>query len=132
MKAKFMIAIGWMCVGLGMIGVVVPVLPTTPFLLLAATLFARNSKKYEAWLKSTKVYKNYVVPFKTKGGLTLRTKIEITLTSFTILMISGIVVSTIYIRLLLLFIGCCHLFVIIRIPTIKPEEKSDKSEQEVS
>lgn len=45
-----LICFGWLCVSLGLIGVVVPGLPTTPFLLLAAWAFSRSSKKFQAWL----------------------------------------------------------------------------------
>jgi uncharacterized membrane protein YbaN (DUF454 family) len=46
----FWLGFGWICVGLGAIGAVLPLLPTVPFLLLAAFCFARSSEKVDRWL----------------------------------------------------------------------------------
>lgn len=67
-------AVGSVCVGIGAIGVFVPVLPTTPFLLLAAACFVRASPRLHGWLLSHRRLGPYVSGFVEGGGLTVRAK----------------------------------------------------------
>ena len=56
----FYLMIGFTSLGLALLGVVLPLLPTTPFLLLAIACFSRSSKRFEQWLYHTKLYQIYV------------------------------------------------------------------------
>ena len=67
--------IGMISFGLGFIGIVLPILPTTPFLLLAGFCFARSSKRVHNWFVSTKAYQRHLEPFVQKRAMTLKTKI---------------------------------------------------------
>ena len=62
---------------LGMVGVALPILPTTPFILLAAFCFARSSTRLNDWFKGTKVYKQVLEGYVTKRSMTLRAKLTI-------------------------------------------------------
>lgn len=66
---------GWLSLILGIIGIFLPLLPTTPFLLLSASLFAKSSKKFYNWLINHKYLGSYIRQFKEDKSISLRTKI---------------------------------------------------------
>lgn len=68
---------GLLCVVLGTAGIFLPLLPTTPFLLLAAYLFARSSERLYAWLLAHKHLGPYIHAFRDRTGLTRTQKTRI-------------------------------------------------------
>ena len=89
-KKILYIILGCIGVGLGAVGAVVPMLPSFPFLMLAAFSFARSSEKLERWFKGTKLYKNNLEDYVAGHGMTWKTKIRIMIT-VTLLMSIGFV-----------------------------------------
>ncbi len=75
MQKKLMVAAGWSSVGLGILGMFLPILPTTPFILLAAWLFCRSSKSAEQWLLNHKIFGKIVENYRTNKGIPLHVKI---------------------------------------------------------
>jgi len=71
------IALGFIFTGIGIVGIILPVLPTTPFLLLAAICFAKGSDRMDKWFRSTKIYKNHLESFEKNRAMTLKTKLTI-------------------------------------------------------
>lgn len=65
-----LIAAGLICVGLGALGILLPGLPTTPFLLLAAYCFARSSEHFHGWLLNHRWFGSYVRNFESGRGMT--------------------------------------------------------------
>lgn len=83
-KALFAI-LGCLNVALGVLGIVLPLLPTTPFLLLAAFLFARSSGRWHRWLLNQRILSPYIHAFRNKTGLTRAQKLRIA-ASFTVML----------------------------------------------
>lgn len=80
MKKLLYLMLGFLAVGLGGLGAVLPVLPTFPFLMLAAFCFARSSQRVEHWFKGTKLYRENLKDFVAGKGMTRRTKARILVT----------------------------------------------------
>jgi uncharacterized membrane protein YbaN (DUF454 family) len=70
-----LIAAGTICVGLGIAGIFLPLLPTTPFLLLAAVCYAGSSKRFYLWLTENRWFGRYIKNYRDGKGLTLTTKV---------------------------------------------------------
>lgn len=90
LKKMLYLLIGFLGVVLGAVGAVVPMLPTFPFLLMAAFGFGKSSERLERWFKGTRLYRENLEDFVSKRGMTRKAKIRIMLT-VTILMSIGFV-----------------------------------------
>ena len=69
--------VGLLSLGLGVLGIFLPLLPTTPFLLLSIACFSRSSKRFENWLYHTKMYQTYVADFRETGTIAKERKKKI-------------------------------------------------------
>ena len=120
---KVLFALAWLVLALGAVGVVIPILPTTPLVLLASFLFAKSSPRFDAWLRRTRLYRSYVVPFRESGGMTTRKKVTMfAVTTFTC-GISFALVSFLPARIILVAVVAGMGFALVRIiKTISPEE----------
>lgn len=70
-----LLAIGWLSVALGVIGIFLPVLPTTPFLLLAAACFARSSPRFYQWLVQHPRLGPWICNYLDGNGIPLKGKV---------------------------------------------------------
>ncbi len=92
------ILLAFLFVGLGMLGVALPILPTTPFLLLASFFFAKGSDRFHRWFKSTKLYENHLEEFIITRAMTLKKKLCILLPVSAMLITTFILVPNTYAR----------------------------------
>ena len=68
---SLMIILGTVCVFMGFIGIFIPVLPTTPFLLLAAYLYGRSSERFLNWLVTNRLFGRYIDNYRSGRGITV-------------------------------------------------------------
>ena len=115
-----LIVIGWLCVILGVLGIFLPLLPTTPFLLLAAACFMRSSPKFYQWLVEHPKLGKYIIYYLKGKGIPKRAKImAICMIWFTMGISIIWVVPMLWVKLLLFFIGACVSIYLWRQPTIE-------------
>ena len=118
MKRFFLVVAGLLSLTLGVIGIVVPLLPTTPLVLLAAYCFARSNDRLHHWLVHHPKFGLVIRNWQNHRGMQAEHKcraIWLTVLSF---VISLALAPTLEIRILLLFIGACVLTGISRISVI--------------
>lgn len=75
MLRLLLIAAGWLSLALGIVGVVVPLLPTTPFVLLAAACFARSSERFHHWLLGHRFFGPIIQGYLDGSGIPRRAKV---------------------------------------------------------
>ncbi|MBN1216842.1 MAG: YbaN family protein [Candidatus Lokiarchaeota archaeon] len=96
---------GSVCLALGIIGIVIPILPTTPFLLLAAACYIRSSEKAYNWIINNKIFGKYIKDFREGKGLPIKIRIYTISLLWITMIISIIIVQILWIRILLIIIA---------------------------
>ena len=115
-----LITAGTFFVGLGIVGIFVPVLPTTPFLLLAAACYARSSQRFYGWLLNNKWFGNYIRNYLERKGIPLKIKVVvITLLWITIASSVAFAVQILVVKLILVLIAIGVSIHILSVRTLK-------------
>ena len=127
MKLKKIIYIITGCIGLalGAVGAVLPLLPSFPFLLLAAVCFGKSSERLNNWFVNTKLYKNNLESFVKGQGMTWKTKIRIMITVTVLMTIGFIMMNQIVVgRIVLACVWVFHIiYFIFGVKTVKNTDK---------
>lgn len=96
--------LGFAAIGLGAVGVILPILPTTPFLLLASFCLAKGSEKFHTWFTGTKLYNNHLDDFVQNRSMTLKTKLSILLPASVMLLLALVAMPNKYGRAFIVFL----------------------------
>ncbi len=118
---RVLIIAGIFFVGLGIIGIFLPILPTTPFLLLAAACFARSSKRFYNWLLNNRWFGNYIKNYREGKGVPLKVKVlSISLLWIAIIFSAFFWVSILFAKFILILVA---IGVTIHILSIRPRKR---------
>lgn len=121
-KKTLLIVIGSISLILGVIGIVIPVLPTTPFLLLSCFCYLHSSKTLYCWMMQHRVFGKYIYNYVTYRAITKKAKVISLIWLWTSLIISMILVTNLHVRLLLTAVGIGVTVHFLIIKTIRDEE----------
>lgn len=124
-KNRLLIALGFVFLLMGTIGIFIPVLPTTPFVLLAAGCFT-SSKRLSTWLEKSKLFGEYIINYRERNGLSKITVIKSLSFLWIMLMVSILYIHSPWATILMPCIGIAvtsHILVI-----AKPKEKKTVAE----
>ena len=105
MKKAIKLIFGFIFLGLGSLGIALPILPTTPFILLAGACFASADERVYNWLCKTKYFGDYIENYRNKTGVPRHVKVHSLMFLWTGLFLSAVLVRNIYMTLGLAAIG---------------------------
>ncbi len=123
-KQIIYLIIAFIALALAGLGVVLPILPTVPFLLVAAFCFSRSSEKFDNWFKSTKIYQDNLADYVKGEGMTKKAKIRVMLTlslvfAFAFFMMRRLVFG----RSIIFVVWLAHIVYFTFFVEVKPEEE---------
>ncbi|MBU9824502.1 MULTISPECIES: DUF454 family protein [Rahnella] len=122
MKRVLLIILGWLCVVLATLGVVLPLLPTTPFLLLAVWCFARSSPRFHQWLLYRSWFGSYLRHWQTHRALPKGVKPKAIVLIVVSLSVSIYFVPLLWVRILLVCMMFALLIMMWRLPVVDLEQ----------
>lgn len=122
------ILIGFIALSFGVLGIFLPLLPTTPLLLLASFCFMKGSERFEHWFKGTNLYKRHLESFVKERAMTLKQKLILLLFADAMIITAMILVDHLMVRIMLfLVILYKYYYFIFKIKTVSSVIKMENN-----
>ena len=118
-KKALLVAAGSLCIVLAVLGVFLPLLPTTPFLLLASACYVRSSERLHGWLMGNRLLGGYLRNFKEHRGVPLRARVVTVALLWLPLLYSVYRLDILWLELALVLMGLAWSVLIFRMKTVK-------------
>lgn len=115
-KRLLLLSIGWISLILGVIGIVLPLLPTTPFILLSAWCFSQSSKRFHLWLKQHKFFGPIIEDWQSDKGIPKKSRNRAIIFMWCGMGLSIFIVAKFWATLSLICIGICVSIYLLRLP----------------
>lgn len=121
-KKAVLIFLGTLCVGLGVLGIFLPLMPTTVFLLMAAYCYSKSSDKFHEWLLNNRWLGGYIRTYRSGQGISVRQKVtSISMLWASILFSIWMINGKLWVSLLLAAIAIAITIHLLWIKTYRPE-----------
>ncbi|MCL1990040.1 MAG: YbaN family protein [Defluviitaleaceae bacterium] len=101
------VVVGFIFLGIGIVGAFLPVLPSVKFFLIASFCFVKGSKRFDKWFKGTAIYQKYLADYVRSKGMTLKQKWTILLTASAMLAFPLIRIDVLPMRIFLIVLVIC-------------------------
>ncbi|MDR1135903.1 MAG: YbaN family protein [Clostridiales Family XIII bacterium] len=136
MIKMLLICFGFFFLAVGAVGIVVPILPTTPFLLLTGLCFAKSSEKFHNWFIQTWLYDKYLRAYMDKRAIPASSKARILITVSILLAVAMYIADNVYARIVMCIVLAGHYYYFLfRVKTAHPRSHAaskDAFPQDVS
>ena len=125
-KRILYLLLGWFSLLTGIIGIFLPLLPTTPLVLLAAWCFSRSSERFHSWLLNHKFFGPIVSDWQSSDGIPKRSRNRAIVFMWAGMLISILMVSRFWATIGLIAIGTCVSVYLLRMPLRTEKTDTDK------